>query len=556
MSSESLFISQHVALMTKAQGPDLAGKLRLDASEDVFAKLFTDMQVEIGGKLAPSFKAERTEKPETADRACPQKPPVREKCAGVDDSDDRDDREEVAASDEKAEARKTEEARDDDNTRKCCSHENKEKAEARTNLEEKGAQAAAQDAPQPEPKPDMDGTAVEADAAAADTLAQCPEDPKKAALQAGLAVSAEAGRKSCVNAEGQGGDGGKNTESMAEAALKGQAGSSFRPVIANNNDAAGKGNALAADAAAAGEAGAEVTVKDFGAPVENLGQKIKSAIAKAKAEGQALKGETANIVHAAQDEFKAAAGNASDFSENGPKGNPLKEASPDKPQDSSASPSLPAAGSRANSVNLGLTDPKLTGSPASPPSGSTGGGSPPPAATAKGEGAINITALAGLESAKASANASAFINLAKGAGGVSPAEQVAVQLYQAAKGKSGRITIQLSPADLGRVDVRLDFGKDGMVRALVIADNPQTYDMLQKDARGLERALNQAGLQTDAGSLSFNLRGGDAEAQMQTGSNGKNPWLDFANDRLTSETEIPVAAYQIPVAEGRIDIRV
>jgi flagellar hook-length control protein FliK len=31
--------------------------------------------------------------------------------------------------------------------------------------------------------------------------------------------------------------------------------------------------------------------------------------------------------------------------------------------------------------------------------------------------------------------------------------------------------------------------------------------MLQKDQRTLERALNDAGLQTDAGSLSFNLKG-------------------------------------------------
>jgi hypothetical protein len=43
---------------------------------------------------------------------------------------------------------------------------------------------------------------------------------------------------------------------------------------------------------------------------------------------------------------------------------------------------------------------------------------------------------------------------------------------------------------------------------VITADNKETLDMLQRDRASLEQALADAGLKADAGSLSFNLRGG------------------------------------------------
>lgn len=82
-------------------------------------------------------------------------------------------------------------------------------------------------------------------------------------------------------------------------------------------------------------------------------------------------------------------------------------------------------------------------------------------------------------------------------------DQVAVKLSSSAKDGSGKISIKLNPEELGRVDVKLDIGRDGMVRATVMADRPETLDLLQRDARGLERALQEAGLKTDGQSLNF-----------------------------------------------------
>lgn len=88
-----------------------------------------------------------------------------------------------------------------------------------------------------------------------------------------------------------------------------------------------------------------------------------------------------------------------------------------------------------------------------------------------------------------------------------PAEQVAVRISRAVASGLDRIVIRLHPADLGRVEVKLEVARDGRAMVTVWADKPETLELLQRDARSLERALEQAGLRTDSESLSFNLRG-------------------------------------------------
>lgn len=89
----------------------------------------------------------------------------------------------------------------------------------------------------------------------------------------------------------------------------------------------------------------------------------------------------------------------------------------------------------------------------------------------------------------------------------SAADQVSVQLGKAVPGKNDQMVINLKPIELGSVEVKLDFSAGGRVQASIMAERPETLEMLQKDYRALERALNDAGLQTDPGSLSFNLKG-------------------------------------------------
>ncbi len=86
-------------------------------------------------------------------------------------------------------------------------------------------------------------------------------------------------------------------------------------------------------------------------------------------------------------------------------------------------------------------------------------------------------------------------------------EQIKVHITRATKAGLDNVTIQLRPDDLGRIEVKLEMAHDGKVKAMVIADNPQTLQLMRQDAHGLERALTDAGLRADANNLEFSLRG-------------------------------------------------
>src|SRR6188472_1167830 len=54
-----------------------------------------------------------------------------------------------------------------------------------------------------------------------------------------------------------------------------------------------------------------------------------------------------------------------------------------------------------------------------------------------------------------------------------------------------------------RFDVRLDIDHQGNVTSRLLVDRADTLDLLRRDFGNLERALNDAGLKTDSGSLQF-----------------------------------------------------
>ncbi|HLO77689.1 MAG TPA: flagellar hook-length control protein FliK, partial [Magnetospirillum sp.] len=99
-------------------------------------------------------------------------------------------------------------------------------------------------------------------------------------------------------------------------------------------------------------------------------------------------------------------------------------------------------------------------------------------------------------------------------------DQVKVQI--AKHGKDGdTIKVQLKPVELGAIEIKLDVAKDGTVSAVVTADNKDTLDLLKKDQSSLQKALEDAGLKADTGSMTFNLREGNqqqANQQQSTGS--------------------------------------
>ncbi len=100
-----------------------------------------------------------------------------------------------------------------------------------------------------------------------------------------------------------------------------------------------------------------------------------------------------------------------------------------------------------------------------------------------------------------------------------PVEQVALQIKKAIGAGIDKINIKLSPAHLGKVEVRMEIARDGQLSATVLADRPETLELLQRDIRGLERALQEGGLKTDSQSFNFNLKD---QAQQKVADQNKN----------------------------------
>lgn len=163
-------------------------------------------------------------------------------------------------------------------------------------------------------------------------------------------------------------------------------------------------------------------------------------------------------------------------------------------------------------------------------------------------GGVNTLAPATAASARAAAMAAPVV------------EQVAVRISQAVRDGATRITVQLRPADLGRIEIRLEMGDSGRLSATVVVDRPETLDMMQRDARGLERALQQAGLDADSDSLQFSLRddGEDAENPESDGLGDDPSQTAGSDDGMDDTGEITLAqgVAVMPQADGGLDIRV
>ena len=89
------------------------------------------------------------------------------------------------------------------------------------------------------------------------------------------------------------------------------------------------------------------------------------------------------------------------------------------------------------------------------------------------------------------------------------APAVAVQVYtrfvERFDGRAQRFEISLQPAELGRVDVRIEVGADRKVHAVLAAHDSAALTDLMRGQRALERALSDAGIDLAKDGLRFEL---------------------------------------------------
>jgi flagellar hook-length control protein FliK len=134
-----------------------------------------------------------------------------------------------------------------------------------------------------------------------------------------------------------------------------------------------------------------------------------------------------------------------------------------------------------------------------------------------------------------------------------PVDQVSVVMQRAAADQMSSMTIALNPAELGRVEVSLKFGKDGSVQANVMADNAGTLTMLKNDQTALHQALENAGLNPDSNSLSFSLRDDQAQQGQQQNFDGSNSQNTPANGTQNNAEADSLASSVITYAVQNTD---
>lgn len=127
-----------------------------------------------------------------------------------------------------------------------------------------------------------------------------------------------------------------------------------------------------------------------------------------------------------------------------------------------------------------------------------------------------------------------------------PLNSLAADIALKAAGGNSRFEIRLDPAELGRIDVRLDVDKHGQVTSHLTVERPATLDMLRKDAPQLQQALEDAGLKTSNGGLQFSLRDQSSfSGRQDDGQSGRN------SQRLIITDDTPVPAQIAGQTYGR-----
>ncbi len=138
-----------------------------------------------------------------------------------------------------------------------------------------------------------------------------------------------------------------------------------------------------------------------------------------------------------------------------------------------------------------------------------------------------------------------------------PLQAVAIEIGMRAMRGAKEFAIRLDPEDLGRIDVKLEVSDEGQVQARVVVEKVETLQLLQRDARTLERAFDQAGLKTSPDGLQFSLR--DSGGQGRNGDDQPNrrrgPGGRESDEPMIDEIRLQPAQYRL-ASNGGLDIRI
>jgi flagellar hook-length control protein FliK len=138
-----------------------------------------------------------------------------------------------------------------------------------------------------------------------------------------------------------------------------------------------------------------------------------------------------------------------------------------------------------------------------------------------------------------------------------PLNGLALQIAVTAQSGKSRFEIRLDPAELGRIDVRIDLDRHGQITSHLTVEKPETLAMLRQDAPQLQRALDNAGFKTGDNGLQFSLRDQSSSGQDRGNEAGRNMQrLIISEDDVIPVTIAGRTYGRMPGSGGGVDIRV
>jgi flagellar hook-length control protein FliK len=127
--------------------------------------------------------------------------------------------------------------------------------------------------------------------------------------------------------------------------------------------------------------------------------------------------------------------------------------------------------------------------------------------------------------------------------------QVYTRMIERADGRAQRFEVRLDPAELGRVDVRIEIGADRKVHAVLAPHDSAALTDLMRGQRALERALSDAGIDLADNGVRFELaadNGRNGASQQRESDGGQSPtanvWRNFGVAAVPVSAETVAAA--------------
>jgi flagellar hook-length control protein FliK len=138
-----------------------------------------------------------------------------------------------------------------------------------------------------------------------------------------------------------------------------------------------------------------------------------------------------------------------------------------------------------------------------------------------------------------------------------PLSGLALEIAVTAKSGKSRFEIRLDPAELGRIDVRIDVDRNGHVTSHLMVEKPETLSMLRQDAPQLQRALDDAGFNTGNSGLQFSLRDQSSSNQNDNSGAGNNARRLVIGEEDTTPAVVAGRSYgRMLGSSSGVDIRV